>query len=172
MLNFFLAAALNFTPTPLPARLVPYLPILTLASPFLGAAFGLLGLYIGAFLMDWSGRALGGKGNAVTVRAAVAWSVVPLICFSAAMLLVLLGFGVWLTFIPTLPDPNAATGAAANQFTLTRGVEAIILIWWSILMLHCVAQVHRFSAWRALGAFLLPGALFIGIAIVVKIAMT
>ena len=54
MLNFFLAAALNFTPTPLPARLVPYLPILTLASPFLGAAFGLLGLYIGAFLMDWA----------------------------------------------------------------------------------------------------------------------
>ena len=61
MLNFFLAAALDFTPTPLPARLVPYLPILTLASPFLGAAFGLLGLYIGAFLIDWSGRALGGR---------------------------------------------------------------------------------------------------------------
>ena len=39
-------------------------------------------------------------------------------------------------------------------------------------MLHCVGEVHRFSAWRALGAFLLPGALFIGIAIVVKIAMT
>jgi hypothetical protein len=35
-----------------------------------------------------------------------------------------------------------------------------------------VAQVHRFSAWRALGAFLLPGALFIGIAFLVKIAMT
>jgi Yip1 domain len=172
MLNFFLAAALNFTPTPLPARLVPYLPILTLASPFLGAAFGLLGLYIGAFLMDWSGRALGGKGNAVTVRAAVAWSQVPQICLSAAMLLILLGVGLWQAFVPTLPDPNAAAAAAANPLTLTRGVESIISIWSFIVMLHCVGEVHRFSAWRALGAFLLPGALFIGIAIVVKIALT
>jgi hypothetical protein len=156
MLNFFLGAALNFTPTPPPARLVPYLP----------------GLYIGAFLIDWSGRALGGVGNAVTVRAAVAWSQVPQICFSAAMLLILLGIGVWQAVIPSLPDPNAATGAAANQLTLTRGVESIISIWSFILMLHCVGAVHRFSAWRALGAFLLPGAVFAGILIVVKIAMT
>src|SRR6202030_802716 len=85
MLNFFLGAALDFTPTPPPARLVPYLPILTLASPFLGAA--------------------------------VAWSQVPQICFSAAMLLILLGIGVWQAVIPSLPDPNAATGAAANQLT-------------------------------------------------------
>jgi xanthosine utilization system XapX-like protein len=172
MLNFFLAAALDFTPTPPPARLVPYLPMLTLASPFLGAAFGLLGLYIGAFLIDWSGRALGGVGNAVTVRAAVAWSQVPQICLSATMLLILLGLGVWQAFIPSLPDPNAATGATANPFTVTRGVESIISIWSFILLLHCVGAVHRFSAWRALGALLLPGAISIGIAIVVKIAMT
>jgi len=82
MLNFFLGAALGFTPIPPSARLVSYLPILTLVSPFLGAVFGLLGLYIGAFLMDWSGRALGGIGNAVTVRAAVAWSQVPQICLA------------------------------------------------------------------------------------------
>jgi hypothetical protein len=172
MLNFFLAAALNFTPTPPPARLVPYLPMLTLASPFLGAAFGLLGLYVSAFLIDWSGRVLGGIGNALTVRAAVAWSQVPLICFSVAMLLILLGVGVWQTFIPILPDPNVATGAGASQFTVTRGVESIISIWSFILMLHCVGAVHRFSAWRSLGAFLLPGALFTAIVMVVKIALT
>ena len=48
------------------------------------------------------------EGNAVTVRAAVAWSQVPQICLSAAMLLILLGVGVWQAFVPTLPDPNAA----------------------------------------------------------------
>lgn len=173
MLNFFLCAALGFTPTPPPARPLPYLPILTLASPFLGAAFGLLGLYIGAFLMDWSGRALGGVGNAVTVRAAVAWSQVPQICFAAVMLLILLGTGVWQALVPSMPDPNAASVAAvANHFTPARGVEAIISLWSFILMLHCVGEVHRFSAWRALGAFLLPGAIFVGMVIVVKIAMT
>jgi hypothetical protein len=55
---------------------------------------------------------------------------------------------------------------------VTRGVEAIISIWSFILMLHCVGAVHRFSAWRALGAFVLPGAILAGIAIVIKIAMT
>jgi hypothetical protein len=88
------------------------------------------------------------------------------------MLLILLGVGLWQAFVPTLPDPNAAAAAAANPLTLTRGVESIISIWSFIVMLHCVGEVHRFSAWRALGAFLLPGALFIGIAIVVKIALT
>jgi len=172
MLNSMLSAALGFTPTPLPALLVPYLPILTFASPFIGAAFGLVGLYMTAFMMDWSGRALGGVGSALTVRAAVAWSEVPQICLSVVMLLILLGTGVWQALIPSLPDPNGIAAAAANPFTLTRGVEAIISIWSFILMLHCVGAVHRFSAWRALGAFVLPGAIFAGIVIVIKIAMT
>lgn len=175
MLNTMLSAALGFTPTPLPAALVPYLPILTFASPFIGAAFGIAGLYATAFVIDWTGRALGGVGNSVTVRAAVAWSEVPQICLAVAMLLILLGTGVWQALIPSLPDPNAAAvaaAAAANPFTVTRGIEAIISIWSFILMLHCVGAVHRFSAWRALGAFLLPGAALAAVAIVVKIAMT
>jgi len=173
MLDSLLGAALGFIPAPLPAALAPYLPILTLASPFLGAALGVLGLYLTSFMMDWSGRALGGVGNAVTGRAAVAWSEVPQICLSVVMLLILLGTGVWQALIPSMPDPNAAAAAAAaNPFTLTRGVEAIVSIWSFILMLHCVGAVHGFSAWRALGAFLLPGAIFAGIVIVVKVAMT
>jgi hypothetical protein len=175
MLNSLLSAALGFTPTPLPAPLVPYLPILTFASPFIGAVFGIVGLYATAFVMDWAGRVLGGVGNAVTVRAAVAWSEVPQICLAVAMLLILLGTGVWQALVPSLPDPNAAAAAAAaaaNPFTVTRGIEAIISIWSFILMLHCVGAVHRFSAWRALAAFLLPGAALVVIAIVVKIAMT
>ncbi len=175
MLNSMLGAVLGFAPTPLPAALVPYLPILTFASPFLGALFGLLGLYSTAFMMHWAGRALGGVGNALTVRAAVAWSEVPQICLSVVMLLILLGTGVWQALVPSMPDPNAAAAAAAaaaNPFTLTRGVEAIISIWSFILLLHCVGEVHRFSAWRALGAFLLPGVIFAAIAIVIiKIAM-
>jgi hypothetical protein len=31
--------------------------------------------------------------------------------------------------------------------------------------------VHRFSAWRAFGAFVLPGLIFAAIVIVVKVAM-
>ena len=172
MLNFMLSVALGFTPTSLPASLVFYVPILTFASPFLGAMFGIVWLYTVAFLFDWIGRALGGHGNAQTVRAAVAWSEVPEICFAIVMLLILLGSGVWQTLIPSLPDPNAAAMAREHPFTLIRGVEAIISIWSLILFLHCLGAVHRFSAWRSLGAFLLLVVTFgtIGVAVMVVMA--
>jgi hypothetical protein len=167
-INSFLSAALGFTATPLPAQLVPYLPLLTFASPFLGAAFGIAGLYISAFVFEWSGRVLGGAGTSQTVRAAVAWSEVPQICLAIVLLLILLGTGVWQAMVPSIPDPNAAS---AGPFTLTRGVEAIISIWSFIVFLHCLAQVHRFSAWRALGAVALPSVAFLAIAVVVKAAL-
>jgi Yip1 domain len=170
MINSLLGAALGFTPTPLPAQLVPYMPLLTFASPFLGAAFGIAGLYMGAFLFEWSGRALGGAGTSQTVRAAVAWSEVPQICLAIVFLAILLGTGVWQAIVPSIPDPNGAS--AAGQFTLTRGVEAIISIWSFVVFLHCLGQVHRFSAWRALGAVLMPVAALIAVAVVVKAALT
>jgi hypothetical protein len=171
-LNFFLSAALGFLPTAPPKLLIPYLPILTLLSPFIGAILGVLSLYASALMMDWSGRALGGVGNAVTVRAALAWSMVPEVCFSIAMLLILLGSGVWQALYPVLPDPNAGVpvNSAAAQFTPSRGVELIISVWSFVLMLHCVGQVHRFSAWKSLLAFLLPGAVIAGIVAVLIIA--
>ena len=172
LLNFFLSAALGFLPTPPPKVLIPYLPILTLLSPFLGGILGIGGLYLGALAMDWAGRALGGVGNAVTVRAAIAWSMVPEICFSIAMLIILLGSGVWQVVYPVLPDPNAGVpvSTAAAQLTPIRGIELMLSIWSFVLMLHCVGQVHRFSAWKALLAFLLPGSIIAGIAILMTIA--
>jgi len=171
-LNFFLSAALGFLPTPPPAVLLPYLPVLTLTSPFLGAALGIAGVYFGGFAMEWSGRALGGVSDGLNVRAALAWSQVPQICFSVAMLLILLGSGLWQALVPALPDPNAGTlSATMNQFTTVRGVEAIISIWSFFVMLQCVGEVHRFSAWRALGAALLPGAILFGVALVAAVAM-
>jgi len=68
-----------------------------------------------------------------------------------------------------MPDPNAAAealAAAKNPFTVTRGIEAIISIWSFILMLNGVAEVHRFSLWRALGAAVLPSVILGGITFV------
>jgi Yip1 domain len=170
MINSLLGAALGFMPTPLPASLIPYLPLITFASPFLGAAFGIAALYVSAFVFEWTGRVLGGAGTSQTVRAAVAWSEVPQICLAIVILLILLGTGVWQAIVPSMPDPNGV--AAAGPFTLTRGVEAIISLWSFIVFLHCLGQVHRFSAWRALGAVLMPGAALVAIAVVVKAALT
>jgi hypothetical protein len=171
-LNSMLAAALGLTPIPLPASLVPFLPVLTFASPFLGAGLGILGLYATAVAMDWSGRALGGVGNALTVRAAVAWAGIPQICLSIVTLLILLGTGVWEALVTSMSAPNSLSVATASPFTLANWVEAIISVWSFILMLQCVGEVHRFSAWRALAAFLVPGVILGAVAIVLKIALT
>ena len=172
LLNFFLSAALGFLPTPPPAPLLPYLPVLTLTAPFLGAGLGIAGVYLGGFAMEWCGRALGGVGNAVNVRAAVAWSQVPEICFSIAVLLILLGSGVWQAVVPALPDPNAgAVSTTVSHFTTMRGLEAIVSLWSFVVMLHCVGEAHRFSAWRALGAALLPGAILFGLMLIVAVAL-
>jgi hypothetical protein len=171
-LDSMLGTVLGLTLAPLPASVVTYLPILILVSPFLGAAFGILGLYTTAIVMDWSGRALGGIGNALTLRGALAWSGVPQICFSFVTLLILAGTGIWQALVSSMPAPNGSFGTALNSFTLMNGVEAIISIWSFILMLACVGEVHRFSAWRALGAFALPGVILGAIAILIKIALT
>ena len=58
------------------------------------------------------------------------------------------------------------------QMPALNGIEAIISIWSFILMLLCVGEVHRFSAWRTLSAFLLPGVILGAIAIVIKLTLT
>jgi hypothetical protein len=171
-LNSMLGMTLGAAPFSLPASVLPYLPILTLLSPFLGAAFGILGLYATAFVMDWSGRTLGGVGNALTVRAAVAWSGVPQICVSILTLIILVGAVAWHVPARSIPPSNGLLEAAADPLALTDGIETVISIWSFILMLLCVGEVHRFSVWRTLTAFLLPGVILGGIAIVIKLTLT
>jgi len=42
-------------------------------------------------------------------------------------------------------------------------VELVISIWSFIVFLKCLGEVHRFSAWKALAAALVPGLILIGI---------
>ena len=109
---------------------------------------------------------------ALTVRAAVAWAGIPQICLSIVTLLILLGTGVWEALVTSMSAPNSLSVATASPFTLANWVEAIISVWSFILMLQCVGEVHRFSAWRALAAFLVPGVILGAVAIVLKIALT
>lgn len=172
MLNSALAAAFGEASPMLPARLVPYLPIWTLVSPFVGAAAGIGGLYAGAFVFEWAGRALGGVADSRAVRAAIAWAEVPQVCFGAATMAVLMVIGVGQALSPSLPpaDP-AAAAAAAKGFTAGRGIAAIISLWSFIVFLHCLGEVHGFSTWRALGAFVLVTAVLVLATLAVRAAL-
>lgn len=40
--------------------------------------------------------------------------------------------------------------------------EFVISIWWFVVFLKCIGEVHTFSAWKALGASLLAGLVLVG----------
>ena len=116
-----------------------------------GSISGVIGIYIGGAWLKWTGSWFGGTASATEVRAAVAWSSVPRL---AALLL-------WipqLAFYGKEMFTSHAPRMASNPGLLyVSAIIAIVLaIWAYIVLLQCLAEVHRFSAWKALGATLLP----------------
>lgn len=118
-----------------------------------GILGGLLGLYLGAGLTTMTGRWLGGRGAFTEVRAASAWSCVPAI-WSGLLLLPLVTFagadGLNL-------DPQRMMGEPVSMalFFAVGAGRVTIGIWRFFTSLKCLAEAHRFSAWRAFGAVLL-----------------
>jgi Yip1 domain len=171
-LNLALSASLGIGPSLLPPVLVPYLPVWTFLSPFIGAGLGVASVYVTAAVFQWAGYFMGGVGGAGEVRAATAWSLVPQIWFGVVVLAILLASGLLQALYPSLPpaDPGDAL-AAAKGFTVERGAAAIISLWSFIVFLHCLGEVHRFSAWRSLAAFVLVVAALVLVSFAVSLAI-
>jgi len=118
-----------------------------------GVLAGILGLFLFSALIGMTGRWLGGRGGMTEVMAALAWANVP-----AAW-----GLALWLrraallggeTF-HSLPASIEENPPAALLFAVLQGLQAIITVWGFVILLKCLGEAHAFSAWRALGAFLL-----------------
>ncbi len=114
------------------------------------AGLGVLGLFIGAAILKWSGGLLGGVASRVEVRAAMAWSQIPGIAFESVLLIAVLS-GV--------PMPQANGGSLPHidpAFYKILIVEVVLAVWGGIVGIYCLAEVHRFSAWRAFCSTLIP----------------
>jgi Yip1 domain len=134
-------------------------PMLVVIAVLIGALVGVVELYVNGALLKWAGAALGGVGSYAELRAALAWSRVPVItAVSIGILAILLG-----TDGPMLGADGELSSSGASVLAL----HAALVLWGFVVMLKCVGEVHRFSAWRALGALLL-----IGLAIVVMVIAT
>ena len=121
-------------------------PMLVVLAVIVGAMVGILELYINGALLKWAGAALGGVGSYAEVRAALAWSRVPVIVAVAiGVLAILLG-----TDGPMLGGPEISSSGAGMTL-----LHAVLVLWGFVVMLKCVGEVHGFSAWRALGSILL-----------------
>ncbi len=120
-------------------------PMLVVIAVIVGAIVGIIELYVNGALLKWAGAALGGVGSYAEVRAALAWSRVPVIvAFSIGILAILLG-----------TDGPMLGGAYSNSGASVFLLHAALVTWGFIVMLKCVGEVHRFSAWRALGSIVL-----------------
>jgi len=128
-----------------------FLPVVFVLTAALGSALGLVLLYLNGFLLRLTGRWLEGQGDAVSIRAALAWcQAVP---------------SIWrLSLIP--PWIAALGGEAFHfRFEVERLFEPVFLLmlliqvavaaWQLVVFLKCLGEAHRFSAWRALSAVVL-----------------
>lgn len=133
-----------------------------------GPIVGIVVLLVSAFLFRHTGNWLGGVGDYVSVRSAVAWSYVPGIW---AMVLLVPFYGILGTDL--LSAGSWPAGYAGVVAAVVFAVGTAIGIWHMVITLKCVGEAHQFSAWRALGTMIVAGlmiaGLFFGLAITVAI---
>jgi hypothetical protein len=133
------------------------LPVIFLLCAILGPIGGLISLYIMGGLLRWTGSWLGGEASSQEVRAAIAWSSVPSIW---AMLLWIPYLAIFREEMFTSAMPRIESSLLLLLLLLGFGlVEIVIGLWAFVILLKCLGEVHRFSAWRALGASVLGGLL-------------
>ena len=118
------------------------LPVIFLVCAVMGPLFGLLSLYTGGALLFWSGRWIGGRAPAAHVRAALAWSNVPLI---------------WALLL-SIPGIILFGNTAVWGFAL---IEAVVGIWALVIFLICLSEAQQFSIWKTLGNTLLSFAVLL-----------
>jgi hypothetical protein len=117
-------------------------------------------LYLDGALLRWSGSLLGGTAKSVEVRAAISWPKVlgiGIALFSLALSFLLM---------PSQPPMSHSINAMLAWWKSTwpfQIVLAQLLLWYWIVQLKSLGEVHRFSAWRALGASLIGLLLFLGV---------
>lgn len=113
-----------------------------------GPLGGVIGLYVSAFLLGYSGRWLDGCASYAEVRAALAapglisaWGLllwVPLLVF--------VGDELFTTLTPRLDGSTAL-----QALFIGSGVVSIVMGLWAIVVtILCLSEVQRFSAWRAI----------------------
>lgn len=129
------------------------LPTLFVAAVLAGPLFGIVKLYLGGALLHWTGGWLGGRGTPPQIRAAMAWSNIPVI-WALLLWIPLLGlFGgeMFTTLTPRLDESLYLLYA----LIALGGVGFVMGVWAYVVYLKCLGQVQGFSAWRALGNTLL-----------------
>jgi hypothetical protein len=126
-------------------------------------------LYVDGALLRWTGSLLGGTAKAVEVRAAIAWPSV--LSIATSLVIFVFGFLASLPSQPPVPQSMSSLLAYWRSMLPYLIVSIPLVLWWWIVFLKCLGEVHRFSAWRALGTSLIGILVLGGILVVAAIVL-
>lgn len=104
-------------------------------------------LHLGGWLLSWIGRWLGGTATPVEVRAAIAWSNLPL-AFGWLGIVVLLGMDGE-NLLERGFVAHVSEDAASNMLELVMWAESVLVFWSYLLLALGLAAVQGFGVWRA-----------------------
>lgn len=133
-----------------------------------GILVGILMLFISGALLRLTGKWLGGVATQQQIRAAIAWSSVPLV-FSMLLWIpqyALVGNELFTTETPIL-NSNPTLLLATLGFMV---LELVLAIWGLVIFLKCLGQVQKLSVWKALANAIITLALVL-ISIILVVAI-
>ncbi|HEY5234626.1 MAG TPA: Yip1 family protein [Rhabdochlamydiaceae bacterium] len=120
------------------------------AAPFVGWVF----LSLFAVMLLWTGRWIGGQSNYMGLRAAVSWSNVPNTINIVLWALLAIQFGSVL-----FTQGFMQMDLEGSQLTLVAViflVQAVLAVWTLVILLNTVAEVQKFSVWKAVLNVVMP----------------
>jgi len=123
-------------------------PMIFVLAATAGAVGGIVTLYVGSWLLRWTGSWIGGRASPVHIRAAVAWSGVPAVWALLLWIPELALFGSEL-FTTATPRIDGSVGLLL-LFLAFSAIEIVIGAWTLVVALKALGQVQGFSAWKAL----------------------
>jgi hypothetical protein len=122
------------------------IPVIFAAAVVLGPIMGIAGLIIMSILLWRTGSWLGGESRLNMVRAVLAWSFLPIICYSVLWIpqYILLGDVLFESRVVIF-------GSKGHMLIVGFNVLRLMIVTWSIVIfLNCLSEVQKFGLWKAL----------------------
>jgi hypothetical protein len=130
--------------TSIPRWAVAMGPVTLAMSAFTLGLAGVGIIYALAFVFHWAGNLVGGVADLLEVRAAVAWSWIPLIVLAIVAVIAAIS-------APATNSWTASTTPDPYQIPYSCMAEAALFVWAVFIAMQTLGEVHRLSPRRAAG---------------------
>jgi hypothetical protein len=127
-------------------------------SALLAPFYGYINFSIWSFFVTFVGKWFKGQGDFKTIRAAYAWSCVPMTFTVPLWLLMAILFGhqLFLNF----PDAALFTNSQITTLFLILIAKVVLAIWSLVIYINALAEVQKFSILRSIVNIIVAGVLF------------